>query len=214
VLLSPNNAVLPKPGWSGLLIFSLGLFLLAAIFLVAKPVDRAAAVSLDDAISQLAERIASIPNLRGPVRLEIQEDALFDATEGPGWRITLRRELDRRKLSITEESAAPLLRVGTTETPLQIVIAADLLFADRQEIRVLALSRVALQTKYVPSAPVRVGKQLLFESTERIHAFARPSPLLSTARPWPTCCFKGKPNPLRPFCHSGSRDMLFYSRVR
>ena len=47
-----------------------------------------------------------------------------------------------------------------------------------------------------------------------ILVFAKLSISPSTATPWPTCCFKGKPSPLLPFCRSGSRDMLFYSALR
>jgi hypothetical protein len=168
VLLSPKNVLVPKTGCSRLLHLFLGLLLLPAITLVAKPLPSAEVVSLDEAIRQLAERIAAIPNLKGPLRLEIHEDAYFDATEGQDWKVTLRRELDRRQLSITEESAAPLLRVGATQTPRQIVLAAELLFANGQEFRVLALNRVALQSENLSASPVRVGKQLLFESPERI----------------------------------------------
>ncbi len=168
MLSSAKNAVLPKTGCSRLRIFFLVISLLAAIFLVGKPVNPAEAASLDDAIRQLAERIAAIPNVKGPIRLEVHEDAAFDDTEGQTWKATLRRELDRRKLSITEESGAPLLRVGATETPTQIVLAADLLFTDRQEFRVLALTRAALQPEILAASPVRIEKQLLFESSERI----------------------------------------------
>ena len=117
-----KNAVLPKTGCSCLHHFSLALFLLAALSVVAKPVKPAEPVSLNDAIRQLAERIAAIPNLKGPIQLEVHDDAAFDASEGQTWIAALRRELDLRKLSITEESAAPLLRVGATETPTQIVL--------------------------------------------------------------------------------------------
>jgi len=160
--------VWPKTGCFPLRNLSLGLSLLAAITLVAKPVRSADVAPLDDAIRQLAERISAIPNLRGPIRLEVHEDAVFEETEGPSWQTMLRRELDRRKLSITEESAAPLLRVGATETPTQIVLAADLLFANRQEYRVVALERAALQPEILSASSVRIEKQLLFESSERI----------------------------------------------
>lgn len=162
-----KKVVWPKTGCVRLRNFSLGLFLLAGIA-IAKPVNCADVASLDDAIRQLAERISAIPNLKGPIRLEVHQDAAFDETEGPRWQTTLRRELDRHKLSITEESAAPLLRVGATETPTQIVLAADLLFADRQEFRVVALQRAALQPEILSAPPVRIEKQLLFESSERI----------------------------------------------
>jgi len=138
------------------------------IFFVSGPTVSAEGTSLDDAIRQLAERVSAIPNLRGPVRLEIHEDASFNAAQGPGWNETLRHELDKRKLSVTEESGAPLLRVAATETPTQIVLAASVFLADHQEFRVVAIKRAALQAANVPVAPVRIEKQLVFESQERI----------------------------------------------
>jgi hypothetical protein len=168
VLLSALSPVLPKTECFRLRNLSLVLFLLAAISLVAKPLLPAEVATLDDAIRQLADRIAAIPNLKGPIRLEAHDDAAFDETEGQGWKTTLRRELDHRKLSITEESAAPLLVVGATETPTQIVLAANLLFADHQELRVVALKRSALRAESLPVSPIRIEKQLLFESPEQI----------------------------------------------
>jgi hypothetical protein len=168
VLSSANNAVLLKTGFSRLRHFFFGLSLLAAISFVAKPLDAADAPSLDDAIRQLAERIAAIPNLKGPIQLEVHDDAAFDESEGQTWKATLRRQLDLRKLSITEEPDAPLLRVGATETPTQIVFAAELVFADHQELRFVVLKRALLPSETLLASPVRIEKQLLFDSPERV----------------------------------------------
>jgi hypothetical protein len=168
VLSSANNAVLLKTGFSRLRHFFFGLSLLAAISFVAKPLDAADAPSLDDAIRQLAERIAAIPNLKGPIQLEVHDDAAFDESEGQTWKATLRRQLDLRKLSITEEPDAPLLRVGATETPTQIVFAAELVFVDHHELRFVVLKRALLPSETLLVSPVRIEKQLLFDSPERI----------------------------------------------
>jgi hypothetical protein len=168
VLSSAHNAVLLKTRSSRSRIFFLGLFLLAAISFVAKPLHAADAPSLDDALHQLAERIAAIPNLKGPIQLEVHDDAAFDESEGQTWKTTLRRQLDLRKLSITEEPDAPLLRVGATETPTQIVLAAELLFADHQELRIVALKRALLPSETLLASPVRIEKQLVFNSPERV----------------------------------------------
>jgi hypothetical protein len=168
VLSSANNAVLLKTVFSRLRHFFLGLFLLAAICFVAKPLRAADAPSLDDAIRQLAERIAAIPNLKGPIQLEVHDDVAFDESEGQTWKATLRRQLDLRKLSITEEPEAPLLRVGATETPTQIVLAAELVFADHHDLRFVALKRALLPSETLLASPVRIEKQLLFDSPERI----------------------------------------------
>jgi len=168
VLSSPNNAVFLKTRCSRSRNFFLGLLLLAAISFVAKPLHAADAPSLDDAIRQLAERIAAIPNLKGPIQLEVHDDAAFDESEGQTWKTTLRRQLDLRKLSITEEPDAPLLRVGATETPTQIVLAAELLFADHQELRIVALKRALLPSETLLASPMRIEKQLVFDSPERV----------------------------------------------
>ena len=168
MLSSAHNAVLLKTRCSRSRNFFLGLFLLAAISFVAKPLHAADAPSLDDALRQLAERIAAIPNLKGPIQLEVHDDAAFDESEGQTWKTTLRRQLDLRKLSITEEPDAPLLRVGATETPTQIVLAAELLFADHQELRIVALKRALLPSPTLLASPVRIEKQLVFDSPERV----------------------------------------------
>jgi hypothetical protein len=168
VLSSSNTAVLLKTGFSRLRHLFFRFFLLAAIFVVAKPLHAADAPSVDDAIRQLAERIAAIPKLKGPIQLELYEDAAFNESEGPTWKATLRRQLDLRKLSVTEEPDAPLLRVGATETPTQIVLAAELLFAGYQELRIVALKRALLPSEALLASPVRIEKQLLFDSPERI----------------------------------------------
>ncbi len=168
MLSSANTAVLLKIGFSRLHHLFFGLFLLAAIFVVAKPLHAADAPSVDDAIRQLAERVAAIPNLKGPIQLELYDDAAFNESEGPTWKATLRRQLDLRKLSVTEEPDAPLLRVGATETPTQIILAAELLFAGHQELRIVALKRALLPSEALLASPVRIEKQLLFESSERI----------------------------------------------
>jgi hypothetical protein len=168
VLSSAHNAVLLKTRCFRSRNFFLGLFFLAAISFVAKRLHAADAPSLDDALRELAERIAAIPNLKGPIQLEVHDDAAFDESEGQTWKTTLRRQLDLRKLSITEEPDAPLLRVGATETPTQIVLAAELHFADRQELRIVALKRALLPAQTLLASPVRIEKQLVFDSPERV----------------------------------------------
>jgi hypothetical protein len=175
VLSSAQNAVLPKTGCCLLRNLSPGFLLLAAIFLLAKPLHPADTPSLDDALRQLADRIASMPALKGPLRLEVHNDPAFDSSQGSSWTSSLRRELARRNLAITEESTAPLLRVGATETPVQIILAADIVFADHQETRIVALKRAALLPQPLSASPLRIEKQLLFESPERILDAALPA---------------------------------------
>jgi len=119
-------------------------------------------------VRQLVERMAAIPNLHGPVRLEIQQDANLAANIDTDWQQTLRRELEKRRLNITEEAGAPLLRIGLAETPTQVVLAASIHVADRDEVRLVSVPRVTLRAADLPVVPMRIERQLVYESADRI----------------------------------------------
>ena len=140
------------------------LFFLCFVFLPrAFPAD---SNSLDDAVRQLADRIAAIPNLHGSLRLEFHADANLAA--GSTWQDTLRQELEKRRLTITEEPGAPLLKIGLAETPTQVVLTASTRIGDRDDVRIVAITRAALSAPSLAVAPVRIARQLIYESSERI----------------------------------------------
>jgi hypothetical protein len=138
------------------------------IFFLARPCVATQDNAFEDALRQLADRVAAISNLHGPVRLEIQQDADLVVNIGTDWQDMLRSELDKRHLNTTVEASAPLLRVALSETPTQIVLAANVRLADRDEVRLISFARAALRTADAPVVPVRVERKLIFESDDKI----------------------------------------------
>jgi len=144
--------------------FALALFFLCFVFLPpARPAD---SNSLGDAVRQLADRIAAIPNLHGPLRLEIHADTSLAAD--PAWQETLRQELEKRHLTITAEPGAPLMKVGAVETPTQLVLTASARVADRDDVRIVAVTRAAFTAPALAVAPIRIARQLIYQSSDRI----------------------------------------------
>lgn len=144
----------------------------AAIFLsclALAPCGFAADISsLDDATVLLAERVSAIPNLRGPLRLEFNDEPGLAGNPGSAWRETFRRELEARHLNVTEDPAAPLLRVAVTATPTQLILVASARPKDRDEVRFVSFSRASIRPASLSVAPMRIDRQLLLERPERI----------------------------------------------
>ena len=168
VLSSPENAVksfIARPLFRSFL-------LLVSFYLVlpTTPVLSASAesMSLDDAVHQLAERFASIPNLRGPLHLEFLQDATFEAETGKDWQVNFRKEIENQHLALTEDRAATLLRVGLAETPTQLVLSAATQVAGKEEVRFFVVPRTSFRAANLPVAPIRVERQLVFQSPDRI----------------------------------------------
>jgi hypothetical protein len=147
------------------------LFLISfSLLLLVSPAQPAPAdtSSLNDAIRQLAGRVAAMPNLRGPLRLEFFQDATFASDTGQDWKDSFRKEIEARHLSLTEDSAATLLRIGLSETPTQLVLAASAHLADKDEVRLVTLPRAAFRPANLPVTPIRIERQLVYESPDRI----------------------------------------------
>jgi hypothetical protein len=125
-------------------------------------------LSVDDAVRQLAERVAAIPNLHGPLRIEFIEDPLFASDTGKDWQNAFREAMEEHHLTLTGDSAAPLLRVGLAETPTQLVFSADTRIADKDAVRIIELPRSSFQAAGVPVAPIRIERQLVYQSPDRI----------------------------------------------
>jgi hypothetical protein len=124
--------------------------------------------ALENAARQLAERIAAIPNLHGPIRLEITDDPGSMVALDLNWKDMLRKELEKHQLTIATDNAAPILRIFVTKTPAQLVFTAATRIADKAEVRILTIPRNALAIPNPPAAGLRIEKQLLFESSDRI----------------------------------------------
>jgi hypothetical protein len=125
-------------------------------------------ISLEDGLHQLADRVAAIPNLHGPVRLEFFHDANFENDSAKEWQGSFRQDLDSRHISETEDPTATLLRIGVAETPTQLVLSAAARIADKDEVRFVTFPRATFRVASLPVAPVRLEKQLVYQSSDRI----------------------------------------------
>jgi len=161
-----QNAVLPRTETSRFRSSRLFLALLFLCLVSLPPIMSADSNSLDDAARQLADRIAAIPNLHGPLRLEFHADANLAAD--PSWQDTLRQELEKRRLTITEEPSALLMKVGAVETPTQIVLTASARVGERDDVRMVTVTRAAFTVPALAVVPVRIARQLVYESSDRI----------------------------------------------
>ena len=124
--------------------------------------------SLDDAILVLVDRVAAIPDLHGPLRLEFATGDGVAASPGKTWQESFKKELEARQLSLTEEQSAPPLRVALTATPTQWILVASVRSSDHDEVRLVSLPRASIRLPAMPAAPLRIERQLVFESPERI----------------------------------------------
>ena len=161
IAVSSKTASRTPLNFSSLLTFF--LLLLALVPLRTSADDNA----LEDAARQLAEKIAAIPNLHGPVRLEITDDPNSIAVD-LSWKDMLRKELEKHHLAVTGDNTAQLLHIFVSKTPAQLVFTATTRVADREEVRILAIPRAALALSSPPAAGLRIEKQLLFQSSDRI----------------------------------------------
>jgi len=123
---------------------------------------------LRETAQRVAERVAAIPGLHGALRLEWHPDEKWADGEGERWKIILRDALEKRSLTLTEDSGAPALDVFAAETPTQVVLTAKTRVSDREEVRIVAVARALLPRGSLPVAPVRLERQMIYESPDRI----------------------------------------------
>jgi hypothetical protein len=122
--------------------------------------------SLDDALRQLADRISTSPDLHGPYHLEFLQADAFATEDAKDWQEFLRKELETRHISITDDSTAHALRIGVAETPTQVVLSAEIRNTEKAEVRMVTFARATFRTASLPVAPVRLEKQLVYETPE------------------------------------------------
>jgi len=170
VLSSQQNAVRRNSDCPSLSALSIFLILLLAVpgAFGQGVTPGGATVTLDDAVQQLADRVAAIPNLRGPLRVQYFQEAGFSAETGRDWQETFRKELEKSRLNVTEDAGANLLRVGLAETPTEVVLSAGMRLNEKEEVRFVTLARTALAIPSVAVSPIRVDRQLLYQSSDRI----------------------------------------------
>ena len=131
------------------------------------------AIADDDAlvretVQKLAERVAGMPGLHGPLRLEWHPDANWPEAESGHWQGIVRAELENRALSLTEDTGAPALDIFAAETPTQVVLTAKIRVVDRDEVRIVSVPRMLLSPVSPPVAPVRLERQMIYENENRI----------------------------------------------
>lgn len=123
---------------------------------------------LHEAIRQLADRVLSIRGLHGPMRIEFFENAAFLAESNKEWQQIVQNEFDKRHLTLTQDPGATLLRIGLAETPTQMVLSAAVHTGEKDEVRLVTLPRVNFRRINLPVVPVRIEKQLLYETSSQI----------------------------------------------
>ena len=69
---------------------------------------------------------------------------------------------------MTEDAAAPALDVYAAETPTQVVLSAKTRVSERDEVRIVAVKRSLLPSGSLPVAPIRLERQKIYESADRI----------------------------------------------
>ena len=148
--------------------FSLVLSLFLALSVFVAQAASQESISLDDAVRQLAEGVATIPNLHGPVRLQFLQDANFASDTGKDWQETFRKEIEKRHVSVNDDPVAGLLRVGLAETPTQLVLSVSARMAEKDEVRLITFPRANFRAANLPVAPVRLEKQLVYQTPDRI----------------------------------------------
>lgn len=127
------------------------------------------------AILRLADSIATIPALHGPLRLETHQDPPNPSTIPKDWTELLKRDLEKNRLQLTDDTSAPLLYVSATETPTRSVYVASIKIGDRDDVRISRADRASSPAAAPPTAPMRIELQLVFSSPDRI---------LDASSPW------------------------------
>jgi len=121
-----------------------------------------------EAAQRLAQRIASIPGIRGPFHLDWHPDDAWTQAEGERWLDLLRGELEKHSVDLTDDANALALAVYAVQTPAQVVFTARVPIGDRDEIRILSVARASLPPAELPVAPVRLDRQMIYSSPDRI----------------------------------------------
>ena len=169
MLLSVQNAVQRNLDCSPLIaLHFLLLFCLLIPKVCAQTQTAGQVMTLDGAVRQLAERVAAIPNVRGPLRVQYFESGGFAGETGKNWQEIFRKEIEKLRLGVTDDAGANLLRVGLAETPTEIVLSAGVRMNEKEEARFVTLPRMALPSASLPVVPVRIEKQLVFQSADRL----------------------------------------------
>ena len=141
---------------------------------------------LQDAIATLANEVAAIRNLRGPLHLDWQNESSLATSQSAALQSQFSARLAAIRGLLTDEAAAPPLRVTLRETATQLVFVARVPAADGEQVRVVQVSRAAFAAQDAAPAPY-LQKQLIWKQREPIldaaeHATRSGSVLLMLGR--------------------------------
>lgn len=125
-------------------------------------------ISLEAALRQLIDRFVTVPDLHGPFKLEFFQDPAFAAETGKDWEDFFRQQLESHRFSLSDSPDAALLRVGVAETPTELVLSAATRVGEKDEVRLLTFPRASFRAASLPVAPVRLEKQLVFQTSDRL----------------------------------------------
>jgi hypothetical protein len=124
--------------------------------------------AIKEGAHRLADRVVAVPGFHGPLRLDWHPAEKWSEGEATRWHDALRDEFDRRALRLTDDASVSGLAVYAAETPAQVVLTAKMHIGDHDEVRIIAISRVSLPPAELPVAPIRIERQLIYESPDRI----------------------------------------------
>jgi hypothetical protein len=142
---------------------------------------------LQDAVLALANEVIAIRDLRGPFHLDWQNGSSLANAQSTALQSEFAARLAAVRGLLTDDAAAPLLRVTLRETATQLVIVVRVATAEGEQVRVAQVSRSAFAAQDAAQPAPYLQKQLVWKQREPIldaleHATAAGSVLLVLGR--------------------------------
>ncbi len=123
--------------------------------------------SLEEAARGLARQIASLAVAHAPLRLVWGNASSLSEAESEALRRAFVAELTGRRVTLTEEAAAPALRVALSETPAHLLFVAAFSGAgDSSEVRMVQVPRAGISVDEHAPSILRLQKELLWRQRE------------------------------------------------
>ena len=123
---------------------------------------------LREAVLALANEVAANGDLRGPFHLDWQNASSLSNAQSAALQSEFAARLAAVRGLLTEEAAAPPLRVTLRETATQLVIVARVASADGEQVRVVQVSRAAFAAQDAAQPAPYLQKQLVWKQREPI----------------------------------------------
>jgi len=116
----------------------------------------------------LANEVAAIRDLRGPFHLDWQNGSSLANAQSAALQSEFAARLAAVRGLLTDDAAAPLLRVTLRETPTQLVIVVRVATAEGEQVRVAQVSRAAFAAQEAALPAPYLQKQLVWKQREPI----------------------------------------------